>query len=410
MKILFYPYHLGYLHTNQQISPVAGLPMSVPYTMEDMEKDLWGVTHNVGNTIHVEAPSRMLEYDTFNSASTYLIDLYRTYGSDPVATAKVISDRFDYLLISEANVFRLHGKDKSESETETQRLKIIADIVDNLTIPFSVIGAGLQSIPSDNLDDFDSNIAYFLRVVDKKSVMLGVRGRATRDWLKRAGISRNVKALGCPSMFLYPKNILGIQYKEINRNSQILTAGYLTPRHIKHRRKRVNISVDIARNFITDFVMQDDYYELSEGQIENHFNEALGILDRDFVLKTLSDLGLDASAIRNFFHFRNSYAWRIKSGQYDAYIGDRLHGGIAAMQAMRPAMIFHDDYRVEELAGLFEFPSASIQSIQKHGVMELITQNYTPHAFDRFKETYSNILNNFRTEMKNAGLKLREPV
>jgi len=382
--------------------------MSVPYSMADMERDLHGVTHNVGNTIHVEAPARMLSYDPFGSASTFLVDLYRAHGHDPVASAKAISERFDYLLISEANVFRLHGRTKEESEQKTSRLRINADILDNLTIPFAVIGAGIQSIPPDNLDEFDSNISYFLRIVDRKAELLGVRGRATRDWLARAGISRNVKALGCPSLFLYPKNILSIAYKPLDQGSRVLTAGYLTPRHIKHHRERVDLTLEIAKNFQTDYVLQDDYYELSQGEQQSHYNEALGLVDRAFVLKKLSEHDFDASSIQNFLHFRNSYAWRVSSGQYDAYVGDRLHGGITAMQAMRPAMIFYDDFRVRELASLFRFPSASINDLKQNGVLNMLEESYTPLIISQFKDNYFDLLQNFRKEITNAGLDLRK--
>lgn len=409
MKILFYPYHLGYMHTSQNIAPVTGVPMTVPYTMKDMEGDLHGVTHNVGNTVHVEAPPRMLSYNTSGSASTFLAEMYRSHGKDPVATASEISKRFDYVLVSEANVFRLHGRNKDESETRTMRLRINADILDNLTIPFSVIGAGIQSIPGDDLDDFDSNIAYFLQVVDRKAEMLGVRGRATRDWLARAGISRNVKALGCPSLFLYPDNILGISYRALNSESSVLTAGYMSPKHIKNQFNRVNVTIDIAKSFKTDFVMQDDYYEISREQTLNHYNEAIGVVDRDFVLSKLQEAGLDASSINRFLHFRNSYSWRICCSGYDAYIGDRLHGGIVAMQAMRPAVIFHADFRVRELADLFGFPSAPISDVIRDGVNVVLEREYTEQRISDFKDNYSDLLKNFQREMANAGLTLRRP-
>ena len=396
------------MHTNQSIKHSTGVPMTVPYSMSDMEVDLHGVTHNVGNTIHVEAPARMLSYDTFGSASTFLSELYYSHNGDVAAVAKEISEKFDYLLVSEANVFRLHGRNKEESEKNSKRLKINADILDNLTIPFSVIGAGIQSIPSDDLNEFDSNIAYFLRVVNKKAEMLGVRGRATRDWLARAGISHNVKVLVCQSLFLYPKNVQGICYKPLDRDSRVITAGYLTYRHLKHHRERVDLTLEIANNFHTDFLLQDDYYELSRGEKDAHYNEALGLVDRSFVLEKLSEQGFDASSIGNFLHFRNSYTWRFCCGQYDAYIGDRLHGGIAAMQAQRPAMIFHDDFRVKELVDLFQIPSASINDLKDRGVMEMIDKNYTPHAFEKFKDSYADLYKNFKSAMKNAGLSLRD--
>lgn len=408
MKILFYPYHLGYLHTKQSLSSITGLPMSVPYTMKDMEKDLWGVTSNTGNTVHVEAPARMLEYDTFNSASTFLYELYSANGNDPVETARQISKKFDYLVISEANVFRLHGRNKIESEENSLRLRVNADILDNLTIPFSVIGAGIQTMPPDDLNEFDSNIAYFINIVNKKAELFGVRGRATRDWLKRAGIDRNVKALGCPSLFLYPNNILNLKYKQLNNKSKVLTAGYLNPRYIKHAKKRVSITNEIAKNFITDYVFQDDYYQLFEGEKLNFYNEAIGLVDRNKTLEKLNSLNYSAENINHFLHFRNSYSWRLKSSGYDVYIGDRLHGGIVSMQAMTPSLIFYDDYRVKELADLFKFPSCSIKEILHNGLMQSIYEHYTEIKISEFKENYLILFNNFRREIKNAGLKLRE--
>lgn len=409
MRILFNPNYLGYLNTNQAITPVTGVPMSVPYSMDDMRKDLPGATDNVGNIIHIEAPARMLEYDRANSASTSLSGLLRAHGRDPVSTAKFISERFDYFVISEANVLRRHGRGKEESEKSTGRLKINAEVLDNLTIPFVILGAGIQNIPPVDLEEFDSNIAAFLRVVDKKAKLLGVRGRVTRDWLVRAGVGSTVKALGCPSMFLYPNSIRNIQYTPLTKDSRVLSAGYLNKKYVKSSPERIDLIDQLSKTYNIDYVMQTDYYQMMAGEKLNHYNEASGVVDREFVTSKLKEFGYTGHNIKNFYHFRNSYAWRALCSTYDAYIGDRLHGGICAMQSGRPAVILHGDYRVRELANLFQFPSISVKDAYTNGMAAEINKNYSEESIRKFKDTYEAMYSNFREAIQKAGLKLRKP-
>ena len=156
--------------------------------------------------------------------------------------------------------------------------------------------------------------------------------------------------------------------------------------------------------------MQDDFYQLFEGESKSPYNEATGKVDRNTLSDKLSHLNFDPAPLKNFYHFRNSYAWRQFSSNYDAYIGDRLHGGICAMQAGVPATILHADLRVKELADLFEFPSISVNDALSHGIINEVERVYTPESICKFKENYEERYDYFRSSINNIGLKLRAPV
>ncbi|MCX2794490.1 Polysaccharide pyruvyl transferase [Microbulbifer thermotolerans] len=409
MKILFYPYHIGAGNSKNPLPIAAGCPQNPARNLRELKSELRTCTHNVGNIIHVEAPSRSLQYDKFNSCFTFFSELYEQYNGDIVAIAKEVSKKYDAVVISEANVIRFHGRNKVESEANTKRLSIIADILNELTVPFYVMGVGVQTKTPPILEDFDKNIVKFLKVCESKAALFAVRGRASRDWLRAAGIN-NVVVLGCPSMFVYPENILAIEApkKKLSVDLSIVTAGYLRDLTFKYDRCRSQVILNLSKLGSVHYVFQDDIYQNDE--IDDSlpiYNEASGAVNKEYVDRYLLSKGFCAPEFVSYRHFRNSNAWRQFLSSQDLYFGDRLHCGIASMQASVPSILIYDDLRVEEIVSLFSIPSISLGELKRDfNFDEIITEKLSRSSLEGFKENYVERYSYYVNSLRKVGLNI----
>lgn len=420
MRILFSPAHLGQYFTWQSLSnmPITSVPAQVVGDLRVESDSVFSSSINPGNVVHVESLSRILDFDKANSAYTDWGYLNKLSEASVLRFADEVSRKFDYVIISEANLLRHFDANKELSEKVSSDWKSLALFLDSIKIPFAVFGVGCQNLSElpNNPEDFDSNLLEYLTVLSKKATLVTLRGYKTAFYIKSVlKLSGNFIVTGCPSMFAYPKNIFDIRFKFQGGGDKVLSAGYLHPYNIAWRyQDKIKPLMDIARLFQSDYVFQDDLWKLfHESAID--YNQATGELDYSQIKNRLSECWINKQGDRfesnsllfqKYLYYTNIAAWRIRCSTYDFYLGDRLHGGIVAMQAGVPAVFLYDDDRLSELIDFFKLPAIELNKIMSNDLLDLIEKSYTQHAIEQLKDNYSKVLGEFRYNMKNSDLKI----
>ena len=79
-------------------------------------------------------------------------------------------------------------------------------VVKKMKIPVAVVGVGTQIDYSkkERDEELDAAVIKFMKVVLKKTSIVGVRGEITAEYLKQLGFKeeRDFTVIGCPSMYI----------------------------------------------------------------------------------------------------------------------------------------------------------------------------------------------------------------
>ena len=355
--------------------------------------ELYEETDNKGNMLHGEAPTRILQMDRkhscYVSAKSLIVDL----GWSPDDVAKELSKKFDLVVFSTANMIR---SDFDPGGT--------AAILESLTIDFVVLGMGMQTPLPASLNSLHSGLIALLNICNKKASIFGVRGLETENWLKSVGFN-NACALGCPSLYVYPQNILNMQAPNPYKIKSALTAGYISA-----RTPRSQAIINLFKDVNSHYVMQDEIAalrqmtELTEAQYL--YNDATGELNKDIMQNILEKIHYKPMPFNSYRWFQDPNAWRVFASQFDCYIGDRLHGGVAAIQTGVPSILISEDQRVTEVADFNGIPNASIEDIKNLQLTDVVAEHLSTEKIQYFKHMYFNRFINFQETFKNLDIPL----
>ncbi|MDT8426998.1 MAG: polysaccharide pyruvyl transferase family protein [Methyloprofundus sp.] len=355
--------------------------------------ELYEETGNKGNMLHGEAPTRIFQMDRsgscYVSAKSLIVDL--AWSTDQVAAE--LSKKFDLVVFSTANMIR---PDFDPGGT--------AAILEALSIEFVVLGMGMQSPLPASTDSLHPGLIALLDVCNKKANVFGVRGFATEKWLKSVGFD-NAKALGCPSLYVYPQNILNIQAPDPHIIKSALTGGYISA-----RTPRSQAIINLFKDANAHYVMQDEIDALSSLTELNEapylYNDASGELNKDLMESMLEKIHYKAMPFTSYRWFQDPNAWRLFASQCDVFIGDRLHGGVAALQSGVPAILISEDQRVTEVATFNGIPTVSTEEIKGMPLADVVDKHLSAENIQYFKETYFNRFQNFQDTFKNMDITL----
>ena len=349
-------------------------------------------TDNKGNMIHGEAPSRMLEFDRSNSCYVSVQALVES-GWDAQQISEELNKRFDLVVFSTANAIR-PNLDPGAT----------ADVLDGLSIDFIVLGMGMQNPLPPNKDMLHPSLVQLLDVCNRKARVFGVRGLDTANWLKSVGYDR-ATSLGCPSMYVYPQNILNISSPDPARVESAITGGY-----INGRVPRSSAIIWLFKGFDAHYVMQEEIATWKQqgriGDAHGIYNDATGELDRNFVNRILEDIHDEKMPFTSYRWFQDPNAWRMFASRFDLYLGDRLHGGIASMQAGVPSILMTEDRRVTEIADFFGIPKITVSEAESTPLLEVVSEKLSPASVEAFKQTYYERFCQFQTTFHEAGIPL----
>lgn len=364
----------------------------VSSTIEELRKS-HALTGNKGNIIHAEAPAKLFINDTKKSCFASIIHLFSYYKE---SYASFITDHFDVVVLSVANFIRVN-------QNHSALLAAVKALPVNIKL--IVLGGGIQENVAPA--DLTQSTNDLVRVFNERSAVFGVRGEKTKDWIEAQGMTGSV-VLGCPSLYLYPQSILHINGANLPADPRIISAGHLSKPNLSGDQATRGAALYKAfQGAKADYVFQDEIFSFTNLLHEKGFyDESTGECSSQIVRRYIEEMTGAPSPMQRFWYFYDASAWRQACTRYDIYIGDRFHGGIAAMQARIPALFLQHDARVNELTDYFRLPTLSLAEFSKMGIRRAIDKAFTPSAISDFHTVYKMRLDNFRTVMLEHGVKL----
>ena len=315
-----------------------------PFTVADADttyrQNLIG--NNTGNLVFSQSVYRLL------SAAGANVETSGLARSHP----RVINSRFDHVVIPLANAFR---------STYIETLEALSNLIEQLTIPVTVLGVGSQASLKGvykDADTVDPTTTRFVRAVLNHSPSIGVRGEHTRDYLKSLGFGdEHVKVIGCPSMFMYGPN-LKVEPKVESLSSDSPIAFNVSP----YVPEMGPLSLYAAEHFPNLVYMAQNIQTL-ELMLYGSYpkGKRMNAMAASGAPITLEHPLIRSDRVRFFL---DPKTWFEHLEQYDFSFGTRIHGNIAALLAGTPALLLAHDSRTLELAEYHEIPHRTITSIE----------------------------------------------
>ncbi len=306
------------------------------------------------NMIGSNIGNMLFPYSIFRTLQTEeaTIDTVTTNRYFSAKDIDKINQTYDYFVIPLANAFR---------RSFVGELNKLTDFINKLRIPIIVTGVGTQTQKHDLPIDRDLNQATikFIKAVLKKSNLIGIRGEITAEYLKSLGFQeeRDFTVIGCPSMFLYGKNLPTPAIKELTPASSV----------------SINSKISLSQkfhNFMERSRLQIPDYTYVPQVIDEIYRMYLGMPYRNsfsskrpkhFPIEATHEIYMQDKALS----FVNVPSWLQYLTQKDFSFGSRIHGNIAAILAGTPCYIFVSDARIKELASYHKIPHMMISDLTR---------------------------------------------
>ncbi|WP_262689755.1 polysaccharide pyruvyl transferase family protein [Kordiimonas aestuarii] len=402
-RILFHPANFGVAANNAKLVHKASLPLSAARSIADLKAEIAATTLNVGNIVHNEAVAKSFEVDRAKSCLSSIEHLYFTEcGGRTADFASCLTANFDAVVFSYANLIAppLQGR----ADAQERHMARLCEVVEALPIPLYVFGMGMQEALTD-ASPLVPSMRELLKLIDKKAEIFGVRGAETEAFLHGMGCVHAV-ALGCPSLYVYPENILKIAPLKARKKHKVLTAGYLGLRHLTgYQAERVDFLRALASRYRVNYVFQNDIYSYHElGDLPGIYDDATGECDKAAIAAYMQAYGQEPIDFDGMWHFRDARSWRQFAAMHDFYFGDRFHGGVVALQASRPALFVYKDLRVRELTNHFAIPNVALAEVTPETMPELLRAAFSAERTERFREQYAARLGDYHFRCRDAGL------
>lgn len=381
----------------QRISDRSNGVFGAAESVDQLREELRATSMNVGNLVHLEAPAKMLRYSRREMRGRGAAD-----SANP--TADEINANYDGVVLGYANMIRRY--DHLDEQLRLAKFEPLARDAEWLAAvkgDIFAMGLGIQDQLEPSAEAVDERLFVLLKLLNDKAKIFGVRGTETEAWLHSVGL-KNARALGCPSMFIYPRNVMGIRSPTRERPLRVATAGRIQR---NKDRKRLGAIVRIGEAFETSYVFQTDLYAAFRSQDTTAavYNDATGEVLAEPVVARGRELDFDFK-FRDYWMFRSTEKWRGFTIGKDAYFGDRFHGGVIFLQAGKPAIIVQNDTRVKELTGFYDIPTATTEEILSNDPVEILHERLNEAALRKMRETYAVRYRQFYDVLRDAGLTL----
>jgi hypothetical protein len=327
-----------------------------------------GVTGmNAGNHLYFDSVFRLISTPGTEVVPDALLSASK--GADQ-AYAQAINEGFDAYVLVLTNSFRPDFVDG---------LNRYAALVERLTIPVVVVGAGTQLAFDQGLDlgpKVAKATTRLLRAVLDRSARFGVRGDTTREYLATLGFGdQHVQVVGCPSLYLR-----GPDYA-------------IRPRPQLTADSKLAVNIAIRDEQFAPFVTR---------AISDHPNLM-------YVAQTNEDLatflwGVDRLQDKRPWYptylahplmvqdrarmFLDPRTWIDFLADYEYMVGTRIHGNVAALLGTTPSTLVAIDKRTWELGEYHDIPMIKVEDL-------------------RPDDTFASVLDRSDWSAFNAGLRPR---
>ena len=287
-----------------------------------------------------------------------------------------INEEFDSFVIPLANAFRPEF---------AHRLDNLTSLLNDITIPVTVIGVGAQasvSMGTDEMAGMDDTVKAFVGAVLDRSASIGVRGEFTKAYLTGLGFpDDSVDIIGCPSLFLHGGD-LSIEKTLPSLADDARLALNLTP---EVRGIGAFATQQAARHPNLTYIGQDahDLRLLLWGVPFPHVTDPL----------VPTHMGHPLYQSDRYRLFLDMWTWYDFLATQDFAYGTRFHGNVAALLARTPAMLLAHDSRTLELANYHEMPhrivsefTEDISAAELYDTVDFSVFNAAmPDRFERYK-------------------------
>lgn len=257
----------------------------------------------------------------------------------------------------------------------------LADQIEKLTIPVTVIGLGAQSPNRSTMPVLPEGTIRFAKAISAHGESISVRGAFTKTVLSRLGV-RNVRVTGCPSLFREYSTKKAAINGPLSLRRTLLHSTRYAANHPKFF-NTPSINRDLFRfayRHETDLLYQSEPEELAMCLSETRdisFDETI----KAALIATYGAPGWAALAdyIRTRGRaFTDINAWSSAVRDYQFVFGTRLHGTIMALNSGTPAMLICHDSRTLEMARLAKIPHLSSSGAR-------MTEDFLAEQYARLK-------------------------
>ncbi len=325
----------------------AGARFNTSYaTTTAMDEMLDATGGNTGNLLIGDAVRRHLSID-----KPFLLRGFR-----PVHVPE-IEAHYDAIVIGASN-FLYEGAD----------LGYLVSIFEKINLPCIIIGLGAQS-PDYGVDiNIPDGTVRLMKLISERSKTLGVRGYNTAYLLNKIGI-KNVRVIGCPSMYWTKKPKLEIKKKEFSTCRKVAVNG--STNVIAHS---VNINsakrveqwlgrLSYEHNY--PYILQNELYEMKILANEAYLPALVPTLKETYGLADFSRKSFLEHVRKNMYVFFDIASWMDFISEHDFAIGTRFHGNLIALLSGIPSILFAHDARTREMAEFFGMPFVDIRKVEK---------------------------------------------
>lgn len=322
--------------------------------------------------------------------------IFTEFGFGTSFAPEEVDDRFDMIVIAAAN-FIFKNFDFS----------YLADFIEKTNVPCVMVGLGAQAPRSsiDKVKDIPEGTVRLLKIVSDRSKTVGVRGYFTAEVMNDFGI-KNVRAIGCPSIYRKKSRDLKIKRIDFCKNLKITLNGSRNvyehadiPEDAKFMEGEI-LKLSISGG--VSYVLQNEKPEmdilLGCNEIGEFYND-IGTIIKRFGLN-VSEFDFYNHVKNNNNMFFNLNDWDNYISKFDISIGSRFHGNVIALTNGVPAIVLTHDSRTQEMADLASIPHLSVGDVREVNIIDIAR-----HAdFDEFENKYKILYDRFAEFLNENGL------
>lgn len=242
-------------------------------------------------------------------------------------------------------------------------LSELADLVEQLDIPVTLIGLGAQDVTYSSEVNIPEGTMRLIKAVAERSRSISVRGDYSREIVQATGI-RNVVTTGCPSLYqdLQPNAAQTLARASYDKAAPTLfhSTRYSARETSFVKKKSAHLKIfRHAYRYQLDLLMQSEPEEISmitESRNKPEITqETIDSLLKIYGASTWAEL--EPYILEHTKVFFDIPSWSQAVTQYGSVYGTRLHATIMALNSGVPAILLPHDSRTQEVCDFASLPS-----------------------------------------------------
>ena len=306
---------------------------------------------------------------------------------------KSVEEEYDAIIIGAANF--LHEKFDFGYH---------ADFIEKIKLPTIIIGVGAQAPNYGTKINIPEGTKRFMKIISERSHSMGVRGYYTAYVLNEIGI-KNVRAIGCPSLYWSRKPEIKILQKDFKDCKRIVVNG--SSNVVEHSvdkkaaQKVESYLANLSYKYGYPYVLQNELDEMKiifnekpvsgENSLVQRLKERYALRSR-YGLLGVSDKDFTAFIQNNMKVFFDVEDWMNFIHNYDLVIGTRFHGTLIGLLTGVPSILLFHDSRTREMAELLNIPRVDIRSSRDLSLRKI----YEDADFSALEVVYQYMYRNYK--------------